>query len=129
MLDDHFLLPYQLDIRPSQEFSYERAKSKLVNLRIAPVDAEGLRFLTPRDAVACDDGEDHEDLGFTSRQGKLLRLSGWIDMDNWITIGCAGAVLTFLQRKRATEYLPGDQAANLAYRVTSMEMFGLRETM
>ena len=35
----------------------------------------------------------------------------------------------YLQRRRAAAYLPGDQNAHLMFRVTTLEMFSLRETM
>jgi DNA mismatch repair protein MSH5 len=44
-------------------------------------------------------------------------------------VGCAGALVSYLQRRRAAAYLPGDQAAQLMFRISALEMFSLRETM
>ena len=44
-------------------------------------------------------------------------------------IGCAGAVLNYLSRRRTVEYLPGDQEALVAFRVGSIEMFSLADMM
>jgi DNA mismatch repair protein MSH5 len=44
-------------------------------------------------------------------------------------VGCAGALISYLQRRRAATYLPGDHAAHLMFRVSTLEMFSLRETM
>ena len=44
-------------------------------------------------------------------------------------VGCAGALLSYLQRRRAAAYLPGDEAAHMMFRITALEMFSLRETM
>ena len=75
-------------------------------------------------------GDDDDDgQGFTRDQGLMLRLAGWIDLESRLTVGCVGAVLNYLQRKRAAEYLPGDRAAELAFRVTEIQMFSLDGTM
>ena len=44
-------------------------------------------------------------------------------------VGCAGALLSYLQRRRAAAYLPGDEAAHMMFRITALEMFSLRETV
>jgi hypothetical protein len=49
--------------------------------------------------------------------------------DSFLKVGCAGAVLTYLQRRKAIEYLPGDEAANGVFRVRTIEMFSLKDTM
>lgn len=46
-----------------------------------------------------------------------------------LQVGCAGALLSYLQRRRAAAYLPGDDAAYMMFRITMLEMFSLRETM
>ena len=122
-------LPYELNYRPAPEFGYEGAKNKLANLNLGRGGAPEVKFLIPGDATAHEDDDTREDFGFTSRQGRLLQISSWIDFDNRVSVGCAGAVITFLQRKRANEFLPGDRAANRAFPITSMEMFGLSGTM
>ena len=40
-------------------------------------------------------------------------------------MGCAGAVLTYLQRRRSVQYLPGDADASMAFRISSIEVFSL----
>jgi DNA mismatch repair protein MSH5 len=117
-------LPYQVDIRPSQEFSHEGAKTKLINL-----ESIFSTFLVPGDPTTYDDELDHDNFGSTNRQGKLLRLSSWIDFESRIGIGCMGAVLTHLQRRRAADYLPDDPDAQWAFRVRDLEMFTLQKTM
>ena len=69
------------------------------------------------------------DAGFTSRRGRLLRLSGWINMESRLSVGCAGAVLTYLSRRRAAEFLPGDANARDAFQISTIETFGLNDTM
>lgn len=122
-------LPYQLDVRPSQEFSYEAAKIKLAHLDLTVASTDGTSFLVPGDASTYEDEQDHENFGCTNRQGRLLRLSSRIDLENRVAIGCMGAVITHLQRRRAADYLPDDPDAQWAFRVRSLEMFTLRNTM
>ena len=122
-------LPYQVDVRPSQEFSYEAAKTKLINVESMVAGNGRTSFLVPGDASTYEDEQDHENFGSTNRQGKLLRLSSWIDFENRISVGCMGAIVTHLQRKRAAGYLPDDPDAQWAFRVRSLEMFTLRNAM
>jgi DNA mismatch repair protein MSH5 len=122
-------LPYQVDVRPSQDFSYEGAKIKLVNLESIVASNDGTTFFVPGNPSTFDDEQDHANFGSTNRQGKLLRLSSWIDFENHVGVGCMGAVLTHLQRKRAADYLPEDPDAQWAFRVVSLEMFTLTDTM
>jgi DNA mismatch repair protein MSH5 len=122
-------VPYSLEHRPNAEFSYEAAKNKLVNLQSFLTGGEGMKFLTPGESLTYDDREEQDEFGSTSRQGKLLRISGWINLDSKVSVGCVGAVLTYLQRKRSAEFLQDDPDARHAYRITSMEMFSMEGTM
>ena len=126
---DHFPLPYRVDYRPNLEFSYEGAKNKLVNLQSIPIGEEGVRFLIPGDSSTYGDDQGHDELGLTSRQGKLIRISGWINLDSRVSLGCVGAVLTSLQRKRSDEFLQDDPDSQQAYRITNMEMFSMQGKM
>lgn len=126
---DQFRLPYVVEIRPSPEFSYEGGKNKLVNLHFLSDAEPQVSFITPGDSDTYEDHEHGNDAGFTGRQGKLLRLSGWIDIESRLTVGCAGAVLTYIQRRKAVDYLPGDADANLAFCISGIEMFSLSGTM
>ena len=114
-----------METRPSPEFGYEVGKDKLVSLRLRADDESQVKFITPGDTDAYDGHNEGNDAGYTGRQGKLLRLSGKIDIESRLTIGCAGAVLTYLQRRKAVEYLPGDADANLAFQISTLEMFSL----
>ncbi|UPX10844.1 uncharacterized protein EKO05_0001482 [Ascochyta rabiei] len=122
--NDQFRLAFLLDIRPPSEFSYDGARSKLMTLRLGEDDGTRVSFNVPGDQLG-----GYEDGGLSGQQGQLLRLAGWIDMESRITVGCAGALLTFLQRRRAAAYLPGDDAAYTMFRISTLEMFSLRETM
>ena len=117
-----FGLPYLLEIRPSPEFNHESAKSKLINLNLEAENGPRIQFVIPGDILAEEDGG-------VRRQEHLLRLASWIDIESRLTVGCAGAVLSYLQRRRAAGYLPGDSAQHSFFRISSVHMFSMRGTM
>ncbi|KAI9924802.1 MutS protein msh5 [Aspergillus wentii] len=121
-------LPYQLDIRPSQEFSYSNAKNKLVALEISSTHEQRIQFLVPHTGLLDSEQLDAESLGFTLQEGRLLHMSSSIDMENIITVGCAGAILTYLQRRRTAEPNSGSRSSD-TFRVSSVEMLTLKSTM
>ncbi|KAK2760737.1 MutS protein msh5 [Arachnomyces sp. PD_36] len=125
--DAQFRLPYQVDVRPGQEFGYEVAKNKLASIGLGSANSRGVKFYVPGDTF--DETEYRENSGFTTHQGKVLHLSGYIDIENRVSVGCAGAVLTHLQRKRAANYLPGDRPSELSFGIKSIEMLSLKGTM
>lgn len=123
-------MPALCSPRPVSEFSYESARSRLVNLKIGHEDGPKITFITPGD-VTTDRNSEHDagDTATESRQGQLLRLAGWIDVDSRVTVGCAGAVLAYIYRKRAATFLPGDVAAQAMHRISTIEMFTLSGSM
>jgi len=44
-------------------------------------------------------------------------------------VGCAGAILNYLARRKTVDYLPNDRAALVAFRVRTIEMFTLSDLM
>ena len=126
---DQFALPYVLEFRPSPEFDYEAGKSKLLNLHLFADGSSEVSFTTPGDSDPYNDYGDSNDAGYTGRQGQLLRLSASIDMESRLTIGCAGALLTYVARRKAVERVPTDINANSSFRVSKLQMFTLKETM
>ena len=78
---------------------------------------------------AFGDYEDGNEIGCTNRQGRLLRLSAWIDMESRVTVRCAGALLTYIGRRKAVEYLPNDADAIESFRISTIEMFSLKGQM
>ncbi|KFY27431.1 hypothetical protein V493_03503 [Pseudogymnoascus sp. VKM F-4281 (FW-2241)] len=122
---------YILDSRPSAEFQYEAAKSKLVSCDLSGSNGPRMQFSTPGDELMGNMGyiQDPEDYEAAGYQGRLLRLAGCIDLESRVSIGCAGAVLNYLARRRTTEYLPGDQEALVAFHVSTIEMFSLADMM
>ena len=54
----------------------------------------------------------------------MLRLAGWINVESRVTVGCAGAVLTYLQRKQADSLRGGDEIT-----VAIIEMWSMNDIM
>ncbi|GIZ40009.1 hypothetical protein CKM354_000336700 [Cercospora kikuchii] len=126
---DQTRLPYLLECRPNSEFSYESGKTKLLNLQIGQRNGPSVTYVVPGDVVsALDHGDGLED-DSNGQQDALLRLSGVINMESHLTVGCAGAVLAYLQRRKATTFLPGDRAADAMFGVATVEMFSLSDSM
>ncbi|OQE25299.1 hypothetical protein PENSTE_c006G06453 [Penicillium steckii] len=124
-------LPYQIDVRPTQEFSTSNAESRLVALDVSSSHEQRIRFFVPHSGISGPEEVNPEDMGFTLQEGRLLHISSSVDMENTITIGCVGAVLAYLQRRRATGTSidpigPMDQCP---FQVRSLEMFSLENTM
>jgi DNA mismatch repair protein MSH5 len=129
-------------LRPTKEFKYESGKSKLINLRLDYDDGPRARFIVPDDSMAGDPMAMDEEYG---RQEHLLKLSGFVDMNSQLTvsqnmllsthhlnnnqIGCSGAVISYLMRRRAASHLPGDQAAEDFFRIKSIEMFSIQNSV
>ncbi|KAH7031981.1 muts domain V-domain-containing protein [Macrophomina phaseolina] len=126
MARDQFALPYILEVRPTVEFNYESGRNKLVNLKIESGAGPKVAFTVPGDIHTSSGYGGGGDAG---SQERLLRLSGWINLDSRITVGCAGAVLAYTHRRRTASFLPGDGAANELFRVSTVEMFTLKGNM
>jgi DNA mismatch repair protein MSH5 len=77
---------YILDSRPSSEFYYENAKNKLVNLELSADEAPNIVFTTPGDELTGKATLGQVDLAGLGRQGRLMRLAGWIDLDSRLTV-------------------------------------------
>ncbi|PWY89766.1 DNA mismatch repair protein Msh5 [Aspergillus heteromorphus CBS 117.55] len=123
--DTHSYLPYQLDVRPSQEFNYANAKNKLVALEISSRHEQRIRFLVPHNGLVDNEQMDAESMDLTLQEGKLLHMSASIEMENTVTIGCAGALLAYLQRRKTSIAASSDSV----FRVSFVEMFCLTGTM
>ncbi|PLB34650.1 MutS family protein MSH5 [Aspergillus candidus] len=121
-------LPYRLDVRPSQEFSYLNARNKLVALEIYSKHEQRIKFLVPHNGLMNAEDLEIANLDFTLEEARHLHVLGAIDMDSSVTIGCAGAVLAYLQRRRATVSVAGDATPGV-FQISSVEMFSLRGTM
>ena len=140
-------------MRPSHEFSYDSGRSKLEDL-LHTIETEGsdasgrsgpssidrgsaeetravdrMAIIAPGDDEADQNSVTSLDPGLSARKGRTLRLSTVIDLDSRVSVGCAGAVLTYLQRRRAGQYLPRDGEAAAPFRISKIEFFSLDNVM
>jgi DNA mismatch repair protein MSH5 len=70
---------------PASEFSYEGAKNRLVSkLDLTIDDAPKIAFTTPGDEFG--GGSYAPGTDGLGRQGRLMRLAGWIDLDSKLTV-------------------------------------------
>ncbi|KUL91366.1 hypothetical protein ZTR_01674 [Talaromyces verruculosus] len=127
--DDTLRLPYRIDVRPIQEYSVNGAKAKLAELEIFQQEADLAQFLVPGDGLTQQAEEIiAENAGFSFEKGKLLRLGGIVDIENTVSLGCTGAVLTYVQRRRTTDYNTLENSGS-ACAVRLVETFFLKGTM
>ncbi|KAH8425985.1 uncharacterized protein LDX57_003724 [Aspergillus melleus] len=101
--------------------------SKLVSLDFSSKHEERIRFLVPHAGLVDPDQMDTESLDFTLQEGRLLHMGGSIEMQNTVTMGCAGAILTYLQRRKAM--MSSGNGSVEIFRIVSVEMMGLKGTM
>ncbi|KAJ2987793.1 hypothetical protein NUW58_g4315 [Xylaria curta] len=109
----------------STDFRYERGTSMLLTLHLEMDGPQSMLYTTVVDD-AIPEADKHSR---GSRQGQLMRLAMFVNLDSRLTIGCAGAVLSDIQRRRTAQYLPNDPDALVAFRVRSVEMFSLFDSM
>lgn len=121
--------PYELVLRPASDFKYESTISKLSTLRLIQPEDNYIRFLVPGDNMEYDELYGIDESALTDHTGRMLYTSGQVDLDNRLSVGCMGAVVAHLQRKRASEYLQDDPNAQLAYRIARVETTSLKNTM
>ncbi|KAL1306915.1 hypothetical protein AAFC00_005558 [Neodothiora populina] len=115
--------------RPNSDFNFETAKTKLINLDLGDLRGPRVTFVVPGDVIADANSGPGGEYEFVGREGTLLKLAGWIDVESRFTVGCAGSILTYIQKKRGTMFLPGDPASQGLHRITHLEMFSLSGSM
>ncbi|KAJ5682222.1 DNA mismatch repair protein MutS core [Penicillium macrosclerotiorum] len=126
--DSSSYLPYQVDIRPTTDFSFVGAQNRLVGLEISSSHEDRIRFFVPQSGLTGPEEMNPQEMGFTLNEGRLLYMSSSIDMENPVTIGCAGAILTHLQRRRGTGTIIG-VLDDSPFKVRHLEMFSLEDMM
>ncbi|KAI1770907.1 muts domain V-domain-containing protein [Hypoxylon cercidicola] len=111
----------------STDFRYEAGREKLLGLNLEMPGRHNIIFTSVVDDIV--DEMDEFDAQENFRQARLMRLGTSINLESRLTIGCAGAVLGDIQRRRTAHYLPNDPDALVAFRIRSVEMFALFDSM
>ena len=123
-----------LQMRPSQEFAYESGRRQLEDVQHL-VDQLGNNGPSMMDfVVPCEEDMDQDtvaslDLGLSTRRGRTLRLSSVIDLDSKLSVGCSGALLLYLQQRKAGRYLPREFDTANMFRVSALDFFSLDNVM
>lgn len=89
---------------------------------------ERVQFFIPHGGIIDPENLESEAMGVTLQEGRLLHISSSVDMENPVTVSCAGAVLAYLQRRQTADILPINGISEL-FKIRSVEMFGLNDTM
>lgn len=107
----------------------ENAKTKLGKLEIFKQDIGRVDFLVPGDGLTQQVEETiARNPGFSFDKGNVLRLGGILDIENTTSLGCAGALLTYIQRRKTIDYSCGEN--NIASCIIrSVETFFMEGTM
>ncbi|TGJ88151.1 hypothetical protein E0Z10_g516 [Xylaria hypoxylon] len=110
----------------SADFRYETGKNKLLDLHLGMDGPQSMLYTTVVDDTVLE-ADAHQSQG--SRQGQLMRLATSINLDSQLSVGCAGAVLSDIQRRTTAQYLPNDPDALVAFGIRSVQMFSLFNSM
>ncbi|KAK4128317.1 hypothetical protein N657DRAFT_652032 [Parathielavia appendiculata] len=98
----------------SAQFDYEAAKEALASIDVGRPIPDPIQVRSPEDKPAQSIG--------SSVHNKLMRLAETINLDSCLSVGCAGAIITELERRRAAEEPSWEDAGGVAFRLTSIKM-------
>lgn len=105
----------------SAQFDYEAAKEALARLDYGPSKPDSIQVLALEEEPAGSIG--------SSAHNQLMRLAKRINIDSCLSIGCAGAVLKDLCRRRTVEDPSSEKEEGIAFRVMSVDMNTSIDTM
>lgn len=113
----HYILRHLV----SAEFDYDASKDALLGLYNDPSSGDGLMPVDrDEDAVHCIGSSSHR---------RLMRLEKTVNLHSHLSIGCAGAVLSDLERRRSTEYLAPGTETPISFRVKAITMSSPSDAM
>lgn len=121
-------MSYVVESRPSLEFNYDAAITRLMRTLATIPSISQVELLVPGDEDP-HSRSDELSLSDTRRQDIFLKLSACIDVNSRISVGCAGAVLTYIRRRRSAEDLYSNGDTISAFRVSSICTFTLKDMM
>ncbi|KAK8140447.1 hypothetical protein PG984_000513 [Apiospora sp. TS-2023a] len=117
---------YILRTLKSVDFQYDAGIEKLLGVQSQVAASHGIRHGSMEDEMLHQYDLEQEH-GYS--QESRMRLGTIINLESRLAIGCAGAVLGDLHRRRTTQYLPNDPDALVAFSVKSVAMFTLFDSM
>lgn len=105
----------------SAQFDYDAGKEALAAVDLEPSKPDPLE-------VRSLEGEPAQCIG-SSNHNRLMRLAESINLDSCLSVGCAGAVLNDLERRRATEDPLSHEGPHITFRIKSITMNTTTDTM
>jgi DNA mismatch repair protein MSH5 len=105
----------------SAQFDYETGKEALVKIDLESSRPDPVEVLSSEEEPAHCIG--------SSGHNKLMRLAESINLDSCLSIGCAGAVLNDLERRRTSEDSLPDEGGRILFRVMGIKMNSSTDTM
>lgn len=105
----------------SVQFDYDAGKEALAKIDLETLQPDPLQVISSEEEPAQCIG--------SSRHNRLMRLGETINLDSYLSVGCAGAVLSDLDRRRAVEDPGSGGEASEAFRVRSVKMNTSEDTM
>ncbi|KAL2020184.1 hypothetical protein VTK56DRAFT_8708 [Thermocarpiscus australiensis] len=105
----------------SVQFDYEAGKEALAKIELEPSRPDPVEVLSLEEERAQCIG--------SSNHNKLMRLAESINLDSCLSVGCAGAILSDIERRRAAEHPLPYAEERLAFRVRSIKMNTATDTM
>jgi DNA mismatch repair protein MSH5 len=105
----------------SSQFDYDTSKDMLASLDIGPSK--------PDPVVIIGTNEESATSISSSKHHRLMRLAEKVNLDSCLAVGCAGALLNELERRRIAENPSPEGESDVAFRVRSVEMNTERMTL
>ncbi|KAI9171900.1 MutS protein [Paramyrothecium foliicola] len=122
---------FDLRVLPSAEFAYETACEKLINLDLHPSAAgqaamsEGREDFISHGIDAHSYGDPHAE----SRHMKMIRFDALINLEDHLSVACAGAIINDLLRRRSAEFLPGESVSESLFQIRHIQTSCLTDFM
>ncbi|KAK3362851.1 muts domain V-domain-containing protein [Lasiosphaeria hispida] len=111
---------YVLRHLASAEFDYDTAKDGLASINLTS---------TPDPVEVVPSEEDAADCIGSSKHRNLMCLAEVVNLDSHLSIGCAGAVLNDINRRRTVEDSASDADAFPSFQITAIQMNTPADTM
>ncbi|KAI5462940.1 muts domain V-domain-containing protein [Mariannaea sp. PMI_226] len=113
------------------EFSTESAQERLVNLHSESLSQTQAIFSAATDNDLFTGMGDNSDAMSPPESWifRSLRCGGSVNLASLVSVGCAGAVLGDICRRRSAGFLPDGQTSGVLFRVHSLNMFSLSAYM
>ncbi|KAG0273687.1 MutS protein msh5 [Linnemannia exigua] len=117
----------KLEVRPSGEFSYQLAKTKLLSIvmhfKHSGIDSSSSS--RPGSSIAPQTTSGMDD---SAQRDAQLQLSNLIDLESTESVGCAGAVISFLSRHGIAHRSTRDGRSTMAISVEAFTLYARERT-